>query len=464
MSTITFNVTSSSKPSITVNHLKYALYKDSDLTTIVTSQSFAPAHPQRTVTFPGLARDNYRFRLLEVLPDDVTIVRELLYTDFTPGNDSIIYYEPIEIQADVTVGLVHGTTSFTFDGTAGTFDWRNRTISVERVGQGTMQAAVQYLWVPATGVFTLLTVGDTFQSNELFVVSFGLIVGSSGGVPPTVGVSLFKSTRIITGNTTLTSADIGKNIIMKGLSNYFQINLPDITTCPDSIITWFESGIGNHDCIRIATSGGQTIDWLKGARTDMKIGRCESFGIYKEVSTSQWRIHQADGNFRTVGRFIYTDADLTKEFNCLLCDGSLVPVTSGARLYEDFVQQLPPAQVCNYIDHGTGTNKYKFSYASGGSFFLPDLRNLYLRNSDGSNIPGDFHDQMYKAHGHGIATSNGPASGNNTADPVRATGTGSVASTQGIEWVSGGDTLTIRKSGGTETRPVSRITKVYVLI
>ncbi len=71
-------------------------------------------------------------------------------------------------------------------------------------------------------------------------------------------------------------------------------------------------------------------------------------------------------------------------------DGSSLSVNNYARLYEDFVQQLPPSQVVNFGDWGTGTNKYKFSYASGGLFKVPDRRNLFDRNSDGSVLPGVY--------------------------------------------------------------------------
>ncbi|MDP4264933.1 MAG: hypothetical protein Q8941_20560, partial [Bacteroidota bacterium] len=216
--TVTFNVSSNAQPGITVNHMKYALYKQSDLTTIVTAQSFAPAHPERTVSFPALTRENWRFRLLEVLPDNTTIVREMDYFDFVPGDNSITYFPPEEIQVDVTAGLVNGTTSFIFDGTGGTEDWRGRTIYTERVGQGTMQKGVQYSWDTATGTFTLLTPEDKFQPNELFNIEFATIVSSISGVLPQ---TLFTGILIVTGATTLTASDIGKKIIIKGASSAF---------------------------------------------------------------------------------------------------------------------------------------------------------------------------------------------------------------------------------------------------
>lgn len=394
--TITFSVSTNAQLGITVHDMKYALYKSTDLTTIVSSQTFSPPHNARTVTFPGLLRTNYRYRLLEM--NGGSLVAQLDYFDFVPGDNNVIYYQPTEIQTDITAGLVNGTTSFTFDGTGGTVDWRGRTIATaERVGQGTMQAGVQYSWNSTTGVFTLLQSGDTFQPAELFVISFTTITNAIAGVPPQ---ALFTATTIITGTTVLTGADIGKKLIIKGASSAFDITLPDITGVNDSIPTYFESGIGSHKCVRILTTGGQVIDWLKGSRTDLKIGVCESLALYKEISSSRWRAHNADGNFRSVGRFISSFAAASQEFNCIECDGSSISVNDYRRLYEDFVLLLDPTLVCNYADHGTGTNIYKFSYSSGGNFYLPDLRALYERNASGSLIPATYYANTVITHEH----------------------------------------------------------------
>lgn len=481
--TITFNVASNAQPGITVNHMKYALYLQTDLSTIVAFQNFSPAHPARTVSFPGLTRSNYRFRLLETLPDNTTIVREMDYFDFVPGSSNIVYYPPVEIQADNTPGIVStvgSNTSFVFDGTAGTFDWRGREIFVERVGQGTMQRGVQYSWDTNTGTFTLLTVGDTFQPLELFNVEFGLVTTIDAGVAPQ---QLFSGVRIITGTTTLTNADIGKKIIIKGASNSFDITLPDIAVCLESIPMYFESGIGSHIGVRIKTVSGQIIDWLKGSRQDIKMGVCESLAMYKNIDTavSRWRIHEADGNFRTVGRFITTDGDPTaNEFNSLLCDGSLKSTADYARLYEDFVLKLPVANVSSYLSHNIGTDKYKFSFASAGQFYLPDLRNVYLRNWDGTgSFTSQFQEMMMEEHRHQIGYLDGISGGvggygRNTLQPnitwglLAAGASSSRGSTdKPMRQVTANTMSYTRADGsdisGTETRPKSRIVLFYVL-
>jgi hypothetical protein len=77
----------------------------------------------------------------------------------------------VQIQVDVTAGLVNNTTSATFDGTSGKPDFRGYKIIPERLGTGTMWAA-DYSWNAATGFWQLLNTGDKFQPLEKFNISF----------------------------------------------------------------------------------------------------------------------------------------------------------------------------------------------------------------------------------------------------------------------------------------------------
>lgn len=463
--TLTYSISTNAQSSIGVNHMRYTIYKKSNLAAIFQSQSFAPPHNARTVTFPALPKDNYRYILQEVLPDDVTVIRQMDLYDFVPGANDIIYYSPIEIQADFTVGMISATNTFTFDGTAGTFDWRGRDIYPERVGQGTMQKGIQYSWDKINGIFLLLQTDDVFAPGELFNIEFGIISTTFDGILPT---SLFSGVLIISGATTLTAADIGKKIIIKGASSTFDITLPDASLCPDAIPTYFESSIGNHINVRIKTVGGQLIDWLKGARVDIKIGVCESISIYKEPLINGWRIHEADGNFRTVGQFIISDGDITaNQFNCLLLDGSAKNTDVYCRLYEDFVQKLPPAQLCSFATHGVGDNIRLFSLASGGQFFVPDLRNLYIRNWDGTNLAGAYMSDTSFDHRHETTIGLLPTTlfGRGSVARLRGTyegsGTGVTELTSAPIKSDGGD---ISGKFGDETKPKSRVSLIYVLI
>jgi hypothetical protein len=450
------NIFTGTMPSIG-NDMKYVVYKSGEYPAETASQTFSAPHVARTVSFPGLQITNYIWKLLEV--SGATVISERGSFNVVPDSDSPIKYKaPVEIEADVTVGFIAGINTFTFDGTSGTEDWRGYEIYTERVGQGTMRKGVQYSWNSGTGVFLLLQAGDAFQPNELFNIEFGIISGvSSSGIPPQ---NLFTSVRVVTGNTVLTAADVGKKIIIKGLSNYFEITLPDINTVSSAIPIYFEAGIGSHKCVRIKTFTGQTIDWMKGVRDNIKIGVCETLVLYREPATTVWRTHDYKGNFLTVGRIISSDAEPADEYNCIEMNGDSLSVNDYARLYEDFVLQLPPAQVCNFSDWGVANNKYKFSFSSAGLFKVPDRRNMYERNSDGTNLPGLFMDDVIKSHTITGSFRQGKSDDNESG----VSGEYLRKSTASGGTNYGNITADMAYFGGTETRPKTVISRRYCLV
>lgn len=453
MSTTNFRIYTAAFPSIT-NDLKYAVYKASSPLAIVQSQTFSAAHGARTVNFLGLERVTHIFRLMEM--SGVTVVRTLVPDyHFTPDSDDIFYYPPIEIQTDLTPGLVAGATSFTFDGTAGTFDWRNREIYVERVGQGTMYKGVQYTWDSATGVLTLLQTGDTFQPDELFNVEFDPVLRNASPGPIS---DAFTDVMIVTGATVLTDADIGKKIVIKGASPYFEITLPEGATVPEKRLIHFEWGIGSHVNVKLVTYAGDTIDFGKGNLDHITGGVCETMSLFWEPSVGEWRVHEYKGNFLTVGRIISTDGNTDVEFNVQEFDGSNMAVATYKRLYEDYVQKLPPSQVCNYADWGTGNNNRKFSYSNGTNFRVPDRRNLYLRNTDGAILPGVYQADKMKQFWPALP-------GGAVPTILRVDGTKTeVATDPGPSPNIQTNTLIDTTLFGTETNPKTVVIRQYLLI
>lgn len=97
----------------------------------------------------------------------------LIVTDSPVFNLSggLVYKTPQYLTAGATVGLVPGATTATFDGTAGTDDWRGWTPIITR-GQLIMKPGIDYSWDPAIGLLTLLKVGDKFGNPEDFFVQF----------------------------------------------------------------------------------------------------------------------------------------------------------------------------------------------------------------------------------------------------------------------------------------------------
>lgn len=78
-----------------------------------------------------------------------------------------------QIQVDVTVGLVAGSLSFTFDGTLGKPDYRGYEIVIsEYTGRSPMIKALDFSWDYVHGVFNLLLPGDVLRHHQWYNVHF----------------------------------------------------------------------------------------------------------------------------------------------------------------------------------------------------------------------------------------------------------------------------------------------------
>lgn len=468
--TVTLGVSTGAFPAMTVNSMKYVIYAETDPLAEVASQIFAPpggiivGQPARTVSFPGLFRTNYQWVLLEITSGGA-IVRTIGTFFIVPDNNDVIYRAPEIIEVDVTIGVLSTPApqvAFTMDGTGGTEDWRGFDIYVDHVGVGLMRLGIDFSWNKTTGQFSLLIAGQSLQPNDLYGISFGLITTAATGVP---NLNPFTGVLIVSADTVLTAGDMGKKIIVKGASDLITLTLPAIAGVVESRMTYFESGIGAHKCVRVQTSGGEIIDWLKGGRTDLKMGVCESFELYKNIDSavSKWRVNNADGNYRSIGRIIGSDAAASQEFNCVEMDGSLLNVTTYARLYEDFVLRLDPSQIVNFA--AWNTDKTKYSTAVGGQFHVPDRRALYQRNSKAGDVIGTYMQNLMLDHQH--ETSSGVL-------PVSLWGRGIVVRTKG-NYGSAGNSVTdltspMRDGGGNdivsgnEVRPESYVVRQFVLV
>lgn len=371
-------------PTITANDLKYVLYATSDPLAEVDSQTFAPPHPARTVVFSGLEKVVYNFKLLKM--SGGSPVDTLIDLIFEPNNSEFRYRDPEILEVGSTPGLVDGATSFTFDGTAGTADWRGWTPIMQPPGFGPLLEGYNYTWDPVTGLFTLVD-GTTFSTGVRYLVEFEPITASSAAPPS--ALRLFTGVMEITANTTLTADDMGKKILINPASPYIVITMPDIATVVAQRVTFFETvpqGAGNRFCVEIAAAGATEWQFGKPGRTKMYMLPDETFEAYKYELTGgdpAWRVQNAVGNYLTVGRSFASDQ--TEELNAQLFDGSTGDVESDARIWNDFVLQLDGAQVCSYADwESTPANQTKWSLQNGDTpakFHFPDRRNLHERNT-----------------------------------------------------------------------------------
>lgn len=413
MSTVALNIYTDAYPTIS-NHIEIRIYAQSNPLAVIASLNYAAPHPLRTWSFPGLPRTNYLFRIFEM--SGSSIIQQLGGDmDVVPGSSNGVDFRATEqIEADVTTGFTSGLNTFTFNGTAGTEDWRGWEIStIDRIGTGPMKKNTDYLWDKTTGVFTLVQVGDIFAPNEWFNVEFEAQTSSITQSVPTI-FPLFASAKIITANYSINAGtDFGALLIVDPPGNYIEITLPDIDTVVELRPVTIEMRRSSaNKCCKIITQSGQVIDWmgLSGPRNDLYMCPNETIKIYNFIDTTNpgspvamWRIADAVGNFLRVGNQFGDDQHPANMLNVVQFEGTVCDIFQYARLYNDYVLKLPSLQLVNYDDWATGNNKYFFSLANSSNpanankFIIPDRRRMVDKMTDGGQPPGTFEDAQVGA-------------------------------------------------------------------
>ena len=472
------------------NFVKVALYKASSPLAIFDSQPADTPGPLDATTwsFPGLPKDNFICRIFEVTADD-DVVRQIEgeFT-FIPSSSRFDYKNPILIEIGVTEIPGNEPTVFPFDvNTVTVPDWIGWEPMIEKIGSGTMKPDIDYSYDIETGEWTLLIEDDIFQEHVFYWVQFRPIIIVDESVNQYA--TLFSDVLVVTANTTLTAADIGKKILVKSATSYIEITLPDISTVVENRIAFFEFCQGTLKCCKIKTYSGDIIDWIKKGVSDRNaLYGCpnETIELFKEVvddDASQWRVHNADGNYKTVGQRVAEDQISTGVTNKLLLDGGGTTGVSSddyARLYYDNVLFLPGAQVCTYANWSSGNNRYLYSLKDSGTgkFHIPDLRDKYMRNSGDTRTAGTFMDHAMLSHRHltvkknsgdneGTLDENGSVNsskdnGESNGYILSGGGTDATAGLSSKMVNDGGDLITTNTD--TEVRPVTVVENYYVLV
>ena len=394
-STVTPRIYTAAFPAIT-NSLKYVLYNTDDPLVEVDSQTFAAPHPARTVSFPGLDRVNYTFKLLEMV--GATPVAERANFQFNPDNSDFLYRTPENIRVGTTAGWIDGSTSAVLDGSGGKADWRGWEPIVDQPGIGPLLRDVNYTWDSVTGTFMLID-GNTLYTDLEYRFDFQpQTISASPGVP---GGRQFTTVLEVTEDTTLTADDMGKKILINPASNYIEITMPDISTVVANRVTWFETvASASMFGVRIKAGTGATWGLAPTGRTDMWMAPGETFEAYKNASV--YRVQNPVGNFIEVGRQFSSDRDA--EENAIPMDGSTGDTETYARIWNDYVLQLDAAQVVTFADWEADPTKQCFwSLGDGGLpelFHFPDRRDRHERNTGASNEAGEQIADDPGAHSH----------------------------------------------------------------
>jgi len=466
MPTVVLNAYSKAYPFIT-NRIRASVYLQTDPQSLIaTIIDTTAGHPQRIYSFPGLPRNNYGFSLDEINGAGV-VINNLALFDVVPGQiDGLLTRNDEQIQVDTTPGFTSGENTFVFDGTetapgSGIFKpnyigWE--IVPSELTGRGILvKNSLDYSWDKDTGIFTLLQSGDVFQVGTYYNIHFNPIQNPAGGSYPTIKDF---ETILVTATQTLDVSVFGKKLIAEPVGDYIELTLPPISTCPSGRPLMIEVGGTGVRCVKVIQDGSDNIQFLRG---NIFINSNESLTIYKFVRSAgvfEWRVSEADGNFKTVGQLVSEDFTQSDVINKKILDGSSEDVLKYARIYNEVVLNLPINQVVDYDVWATGNNKYFYSKANSsnplnsGKFHFPDRRNLFERNNN-TGKAGDYYADTVNNTGVKITVNQGNSYTGNGGPGIVGRGSNSP------------NTFDIPVTGistGSETMPKHYLINKYVLI
>lgn len=399
MATVVLDAYSKAYPSIT-NRIRAAVMSESDPLAIVASIIDAiSGHPQRIWHFPGLPRDNYIFTLDEINGSGDPINNLALF-DVVPGQiDGTLTRPDEQPQVDTTVGFVSGINTFTFDGIGGKPNYIGWDIvPSELTGRGILVRGLDYSWDSLTGVFVLLQGGDIFSAGTYYNIHFEPIASQT--VPDSVPTITDFDTRIITASGAILVEDFGNSIIVEPGGQYIELTLPALSTIPRGRVLSVEIAKVKGtaiSCVKFIPNGSDSINFMDGTLFAMSN---ESFQIYRlrrvDLST-EWRVRYETGNFRNIGQSTSEDATAALVYCKHLMNGGIESTLQYARLFNQYVLNLPATQLVDFDAWSTGNNKYFYSKANSANpanankFHFPDRRDLFERNNN-SGKAGDFQD------------------------------------------------------------------------
>lgn len=306
-----------------------------------------------------------------------------------------------------------------------------------------------------------LTGGNTFNPGDTFIIKIRpqFVVNPAGTYS---GGDIYKSAVLITSDTTLSSTDFGKKLIVDGSLPVVTLQFPAIADIMEKLPLYVESIGTTHINVVLKMALGETIKATATTSNTFILGRAAKAEIIKVGSTLYG--FTSDMDVKKRGQFEW---GFYVGLNRLWADGTEY-LTADYPGLKQAMDAMPAGAVVSYTLWNSSTTvdgetifHYRGKYALSDDtlhFRVPDFRNRMVRGlrysdatSDSERLvqgAGGFQNENIKAHNHTIATSNSDRSDDDNADPVRS-GLGGTVNTRGGE----GDSNTIGEFGGLETVP-----------
>jgi len=322
---------------------------------------------------------------------------------------------------------------------------------------------VEYTFNDTTGVVAVIN-GTSFSTDEVFAVE---IKYSTGATSSSGGGGLYNSTITVTESTRkLLPDEVQTRVRLKGTGSTQEVILPPLAAIAADTGFYFDNTVGGvAQQPKILTDGSDLIYYngFNGSVTDFAefwVGKGEHL-LLRKLDDTYWEVimdyaGQNVGEQVTLGYKIHP--------NVITESGQILDGDEWGRIYWWVTTQLASsnkysADLSGSFTH-TANKRGQFAFdTTNKKIAMPNtvglvnkgLANFETYGGDTANrtvdAPGGFQEEMVLEHGHSISTTNGAASANSTADPVRGTTTGDV-NARGIA----GSGKTIGLTGGVENR------------
>lgn len=439
---VSFNIVSTSDIILVVRESSAPLAE-------VFRQFYAAPHSQRNLTVDPL---NPVMHIVQIwtTTDGTTLLQLKGQCDIDASLTSNLAFDFIQF----IVGRGNGTPSF--DPVADQPQYVNtnldgKTYVVFKPGFGGLYWGVDIQTITGGG-FEYIN-GQMFSADEEYTVMVSNLVASSvsssGSGYPSDVVS-------ISGSITFSSLHFNKLIEVSSSNPLVGINITDINVIPDGTVF----GINTHNytaapgfvqATALQLPSGKYVQLFGINRNIIYLGLGEEITLIKKGA--YLRIVDWVGDHRRLGERIFTDGK--PPVNSLPETGSWYLKSSYPRIFEWYVNELP------LTDLGTGTddvtpdaaNKTKWIIGAN-KFWVPDRRNLFNRNTDGTRVSGDLQAEMVGPHTHPVK----PPESNSTA------GFGKTATGNDAAEGTGIAIYNTNNNSGTENRPANVATNVYRII
>lgn len=226
--------------------------------------------------------------------------------------------------------------------------------------------------------------GTEFENGEEYTIMINNLVtsaGESNGNAYPNGIVEF------TGDITFGTTHYNKLLEANCAGDLPVIDIPSIDAIPDNTVFGINTHNGSQRYVTVQLDSGKYCLVFGQQRNAVYIGKGEEVTFIKKGA--YLRIVSWDGDYRRLGDRVFTDGNAP--VNSLPETGGWYLKTDYPRLYQWYIDELPVSNVISGTDDVTPSDANKGKWNVGSTkFWVPDRRNRFDRNTDGTRVSGDL--------------------------------------------------------------------------